>query len=331
QDSLKDAVEPWVGAAKSLKQLDLLSILTASLSPSQKQHLDRFYPTRIESPDGSKIRVKYEGEGPPKATAKLQQFFGTVETPKVGPMAHSIPWVVLVDDEESIRLALGDLLFDEGYQVTACADADSLLEVLEAEQDDRLPDAIVSDIRMPLSSKNGYELVETIRSVPKWSGIPVVMLTAKAMTQDRVEGYRVGADAFLPKPFDPNELLSILDNVIMRSQQRGRIDGGESALQNEKASAPSELLVLKQQLDEIKDLMEKNSASTVQKTNVFLTDNERGTLQLICDGYTYSEIAEDRNVSVASVNRFVQKLYEETETKTRTELVKWAVQVGYAV
>jgi DNA-binding NarL/FixJ family response regulator len=243
-------------------------------------------------------------------------------------------WVVLVDDEEAIRLAVGDFLYNQGYQVTACADADSLFKVLETADDDkRLPDAIISDIRMPLSNKNGYELVEAIRSVPKWSAIPVVMLTAKGMTQDRVQGYRVGADAFLPKPFDPNELLSILDNVITRSKQRGQGsrtgDGKESKQNNEPSSTAPELLALKHQLEEIKVIMERNAANTVQKTNVVLTDNEMETLRMLCDGCTYVEIAQDRGVSVNSVNRTVQKLYEMTETKTRTELVKWAVQVGY--
>jgi DNA-binding NarL/FixJ family response regulator len=242
-------------------------------------------------------------------------------------------WVILVDDEESIRLAVGDFLFEHGYQVTACADADSLLEVLRSEHEEganHLPDAIISDIRLPLSTKNGYELVEAIRSAPQWTNIPIVMLTAKAMTQDRVQGYKVGADAFLPKPFDPNELLSILDNMIARNKQRMRMrSSDETSIDEAEQSSTPDLLVLKQQLDEIKEIMERNAASTVQKTNVVLTEQERKVLQMICDGCTYSEVAKECNMSVQAVNRFVQKLHDRTEAKTRTELVKWAIQVGY--
>jgi DNA-binding NarL/FixJ family response regulator len=239
-------------------------------------------------------------------------------------------WVILVDDEEAIRMAVGDFLYEQGFQVTACADADSLLEVLQTEHDQgesHLPDAIISDIRMPLSTKNGYELVEAIRSVPEWSGIPIVMLTAKALTQDRVQGYKVGADAFLPKPFDPNELLSILDNVIARSKQSAGAASGTGGASS--SSTTTDLLVLKQQLDEIKKIMERNAASTVQKTNVVLKESEQQMLQMISDGFTSSEIAKECGVTVLTVNRFVQKLYEQTGTKTRTELVKWAIQVGY--
>lgn len=244
-------------------------------------------------------------------------------------------WVILVDDEEDIRMAVGDFLYNQGFQVTACADGQSLLEVLDTEHEQgqsHLPDAIISDIRMPLSDQNGYELVEVIRAAPKWSGIPIVMLTAKAMTQDRVQGYKVGANAFLPKPFDPYELLSILDNVIARSKQSvasSRAAAGSGSNDETVASSSPDLLALKQQLDEIKQIMERNAAATVQKTNVALTESERYMLQMICDGCTYAEIAADCNVTVKAVNRFVQKLYQQTETKTRTELAKWAIQVGY--
>jgi DNA-binding NarL/FixJ family response regulator len=267
-------------------------------------------------------------------------------------------WVVLVDDEESIRLAVGEYLYDKGYQVTACADADSLLDVLleeesaaveEEEEEEkadeiggdkprknqknkRLPDAIICDIRMPESSRNGYQLVEEIRSNPDLDQIPVIFLTAKAMTQDRIQGYQVGADAFLPKPFDADELLSILDNLIVRSQQRiyGKSETSSPSSQPEQSPASvDELRALKQQLEEIKDIMKQNAANTVQKTDVYLTDNEREILQMICDGYTNTEIASNLDVKMGTINKLVQKLYKETETQTRTELVKWAVRVGY--
>lgn len=47
-------------------------------------------------------------------------------------------------------------------------------------------------------------------------GVPVVLLTAKGMTEDRVAGYRAGADAYIPKPFDPDELISVIDSAILR-------------------------------------------------------------------------------------------------------------------
>ncbi|CAJ1969578.1 unnamed protein product [Cylindrotheca closterium] len=225
-------------------------------------------------------------------------------------------WVVLVDDEEPIRLAVGDFLYSHGYQVTACADADSMLEVCAKPTVDGAlitPDAIVSDIRMP--GKDGLELLGLIREDQRLTRIPVILLTAKAMTKDRIDGYKAGADVYLPKPFDPEELLSILDNIITRRKQMSGKNG--------------DLMDLKTDMENIKFIMQQNSQTVVKKTDVFLTDTERDVLELVCKGYTNTEVATKREVAVDSVNRMLTKLYSETGTRTRTELVRWAMKHGY--
>lgn len=242
-------------------------------------------------------------------------------------------WVILVDDEESIRLSVGDFLYDQGYEVTACDGAASLLEVLDGgpmkqlEINDNkhiinnpqqvlgrlLPDVIVSDVRMP--DTDGIELLSILRSDPRYQRIPVVLLTAKAMTIDRIAGYKAGADAYLPKPFHPDELLSILDNTILRRQQM--------------KNSQSQLANLKQEMATIKNIMKQNSANTVKQTNVYLTPTERAVLELVCQGLTNKEIAQERSVSTDRVIKIVQKLFTETNTRKRTELVRWAFQTGY--
>eukprot|EP00980_Cylindrotheca_fusiformis_P008491 scaffold1804_cov125-Cylindrotheca_fusiformis.AAC.2 len=225
-------------------------------------------------------------------------------------------WVVIVDDEEPIRLAVGDYLFDKGYQVSACADADSMLELCSKPKPDGespVPSAIISDIRMP--GKDGIELLSLIRADGRLARTPVILLTAKAMTKDRIDGYKAGADVYLPKPFDPEELLSILDNVIQRRKQMTGKNGS--------------LVELKQDMDNIKQIMKKNSVAVVKKTDVFLTDAERDVLELISKGFTNAEIAAERGVGTVGINKVIQKLYQETRTQTRTELVRWAITHGY--
>ncbi|KAL3944898.1 MAG: hypothetical protein SGBAC_001043 [Bacillariaceae sp.] len=225
-------------------------------------------------------------------------------------------WVVLVDDEEPIRLAVGDYLFAQGYQVTACSDADAMLEVCAPPTSEGtlpIPDAIVSDIRMP--GKNGLELLGLIRKDPRLARTPVILLTAKAMTKDRIDGYKAGADVYLPKPFDPEELLSILDNLITRRKQMAGKNGN--------------LMAMKEDMETIKFIMKQNSQSVVKKTDVFLTDTERDVLELVCKGYTNTEIATERGVAVDSINRMMSTLYSKTDTRTRTEMVRWAVKHGY--
>mmetsp|Transcript_15656 Transcript_15656/g.29598 ORF Transcript_15656/g.29598 Transcript_15656/m.29598 type:complete len:333 (-) Transcript_15656:132-1130(-) len=225
-------------------------------------------------------------------------------------------WVVLVDDEEAIRLAVGDYLYDEGYQVTACAEAAALLEdVLPRDGMSRLPDVIISDIRMPTT--DGLQLLTKIRQNPLWARIPVVLLTAKGLTTDRVAGYKAGADAYLTKPFDPEELLSMLDNIILRRRQL-------------QANTASGLVDLQQELAGIKQLMQENTQRVVKATTVYLTDTERTVLQAVCDGLTNAEIAQSFDLSADKVSRTISKLYRATQCQTRTELVRWAFSTGYA-
>ena len=99
--------------------------------------------------------------------------------------------------------------------MTACTDAAALLEdVLPKDGTSRLPDAIISDIRMP--GTDGLELLSQIRQNVVWARIPVILLTAKGLTTDRVAGYQAGADAYLIKPFVPEELFVRIINDPMR-------------------------------------------------------------------------------------------------------------------
>jgi DNA-binding NarL/FixJ family response regulator len=166
-----------------------------------------------------------------------------------------------------------------------------------------------------MPGKDGIELLGLIRSDERLERVPVILLTAKALTQDRILGYKAGADVYLPKPFDPDELLSIVDNAIQRRLQMTGKAGG--------------LRDLKEEMVNIKQLMRKNGANVVKKTDIFLTDTERDVLEFICKGYTNGEIAQERGVSIIGVNRMIQKIYLATKTQTRTELVRWAIETGY--
>lgn len=84
-------IEPWLGAAGSLKAIDLLMILQSELSLGQQNELDEYFPIYIGSPDGSRIPITYNSERGPIASAKLQQFFGQSESPSVGQPGKSIP------------------------------------------------------------------------------------------------------------------------------------------------------------------------------------------------------------------------------------------------
>lgn len=233
-----------------------------------------------------------------------------MEDPKM--RARHKRWILVVDDEEALRASVGQYLFDSGYQVTACADADALFQVVsEPPKPGSLPDAIVSDVRMP--GTNGIQLVARLREDERLKRVPIVLLTAKTLTPDRIEGYRAGADVYLTKPFNPDELLSILDNLIQRRQQ---MTGGSMAdLQTEMAN--------------IKEILKQNGSKLVKRTNVYLTPTERQVLELLGQGCTNAEIAETRGSNVKNVIKMIAKMNQATNTRNRTELVRWALETGY--
>jgi DNA-binding response OmpR family regulator len=232
-------------------------------------------------------------------------------------------WIVFVDDEEAIRQSVGDFLYDSGYQITACSDANAVVEVCQAAATTatttngmlpKIPSCIVSDIRMP-GGPDGLELLQWIRASATFQRVPVILLTAKGLTEDRIAGYKAGADVYLPKPFYPQELLSSIDNVI---QRRKEMKGSGGAL-----------IDLQQEMANLKLLLQQNSQRTVQQTDVYLTPASREILDLLCRGYTNAEIAEERKTSKHYVQKALKKIYLETGTSTRTELLKWAIQTGY--
>ena len=226
-------------------------------------------------------------------------------------------WVVLVDDEESIRMAVGDYLYDQGYKISACADANSLVALISSGPSEEelpiIPDAIISDIRMP--GRDGLALLKFIRSNPRLERVPVILLTAKALTRDRIEGYNAGADVYLPKPFDPEELLAIVDNAIRRRQE---MTGGDGRLSD-----------IQQEMENIKYILKRNSAKVIKKTSISPSAVEREILDLLGEGLTNQEIADRRGASLGRTTKVMKELYAKTQTRNRTELLRWAMDTGY--
>jgi len=227
-------------------------------------------------------------------------------------------WVVLVDDEESIRETVGDYLYDQGYKVTACTDATALLQVVSFPPTSKdplpvIPDVIISDIRMP--DKDGMDLLRYVRSNRRLERVPLILLTAKSMTEDRIAGYDAGADIYLTKPFDPEELLAIVDNLIVRRQQM--------------TQGKAKLAEIVEEIQNVKQILKLKAAKVVKKTPVYLTPVQREVLEGICEGKSNDEIATDRGVSPQSIKVIVQNLFIATGLKKRTELIVWAFKTGY--
>jgi CheY-like chemotaxis protein len=121
--------------------------------------------------------------------------------------------VLLVDDEADGRELLVVYLERCGAEVTAVGSVADALTAIEG----RRPDILVSDIAMP--GVDGYELARRIRALPSGESLPAIALTAHANADARVEAFRAGFDAYVPKPVDPAELTAVVSRFAWRSRR----------------------------------------------------------------------------------------------------------------
>jgi diguanylate cyclase (GGDEF)-like protein len=119
--------------------------------------------------------------------------------------------ILVVDDELAILNLLKDILEDKGYEVSTAQSGKEALEKLKK----KIPHLIILDILMP--EMDGYEVCRRIRKNAILKHLPIIMLTAKSNIEDEIEGWRVGIDEYIVKPFNPEELLTIIETIIYRT------------------------------------------------------------------------------------------------------------------
>ncbi len=127
--------------------------------------------------------------------------------------------ILIADDDRAIREALSRALSLEGYDVVQAADGATALQLIESAQ----PDVAVLDVMMP--NVDGLTVCRVLRA--ERNRIPVLMLTARTETPDRVAGLDAGADDYMPKPFDLDELLARLRALLRRAKPDDGADATE--------------------------------------------------------------------------------------------------------
>lgn len=200
--------------------------------------------------------------------------------------------LLLIDDDPNLILLVKDYLEFRGYDVTTAENGREALEILEKE----MPDMIICDVMMP--EMDGYAFVEQVRKDPRTNWIPVLFLSAKGQSQDRVKGLNTGADVYMVKPFEPEELVSQVEASL---KQAGRLLDHQIKLgtTGPKIQVPFD---------------------------VELTPTETKVVQFVARGMANREIAEAMKVSQRTIESHVSNMLAKTGLHNRTELARWAIE-----
>jgi DNA-binding NarL/FixJ family response regulator len=204
--------------------------------------------------------------------------------------------LLLIDDDPNLILLVKDYLEFRGYNVDTAENGREALELL----DNLVPDMIICDVMMP--EMDGYTLVKHIREEPVTNRIPVLFLSAKGQSQDRVKGLNEGADVYMSKPFEPEELVAQVESSLkqIKRWENGRHKGLEGA------------------------------PTIVVPHNVELTPTETKVVQLVAKGMANREIANQLNVSQRTIESHVSNMLNKTSLNNRTELARWAMETSMA-
>ena len=119
--------------------------------------------------------------------------------------------ILVVDDETRMRKLVKDFLIVKGFQVVEAGDGEEAVDIFFEQKDIAL---ILLDVMMP--KMDGWEVVKTIR---KYSQVPILMLTARGEEQDELQGFKLGVDEYISKPFSPKILVARVEAILRRSSQ----------------------------------------------------------------------------------------------------------------
>nr|CRF40207.1 Hypothetical protein ycf29 [Laurencia snackeyi] len=202
--------------------------------------------------------------------------------------------ILLVDDDHNLIDLLSYYLSAEGFFVDSAYTIRNALAFIDYD----CPDLIISDIM--IKDLNGYDFIKLLKLDDNLVDLPFIFLTAKGLTSDRIKGYNLGCFAYLTKPFNPKELLAIINNIFTN-------------------------------INLIKSSNRFNfNVSKKFRSSKFLrsfTVREKHVLKLLLMGYMNKEIAVKLDTSLRNVEKYVSRLLYKTNTRNRVELIRTVIHL----
>jgi len=205
--------------------------------------------------------------------------------------------LLVVEDNFRLLQAINVCLTKAGFEVMTARDGNAALERVA----ETIPDLIVSDIMMP--GMDGFSLAAQVRANPRTDLIPIVFLTAKETRQDRIAGFKVGIDAYLVKPFEPDELVAAIENILSRVSRTHRRVARASNETNQ--TAPTA----------------RKSAPVSD-----LTEAEERIALLVTRTMSNKEIAAQLNISVRTVEMHISNILSKKDWSNRVEIARFVIE-----
>lgn len=231
-----------------------------------------------------------------------------------------MPLTILVaDDDFATRLSINDYLEILGYSVIAAENGKEALGLVEEFQ----PHLIVTDITMP--EMDGYEFVRRVRARPAFRLLPVIFLTERTSTEERIRGYQMGCDNFLAKPFELSELgvviRSLLDRYALIAQASSRSPEPEMMPKEARSRVKDN-----GELDFLTQNSEIGDRPSPDPNSPSLTQREREVLDLLTEGLSNIQIGSRLHLSPRTIEKHVSSLFRKTLSNNRAELVRFAME-----
>nr|BDA97817.1 TctD-like protein [Rhodomonas sp. NIES-698] len=203
--------------------------------------------------------------------------------------------VLLLDDEVNLLFALSNYLESRGFLVMTATSSQEAIELLQ----NNIPDLFIIDVMMP--HQNGYDFILEVKKSALFSSTPFIFLTAKGMKKDRIKGYKMGCRAYITKPFDPDELLIIINNIFFETKDITNI---------KKISG---------EIRKIRLTLENKNMNYIK-----FTPKEKQILLEILKGKSNETIGKCMKTSTRNIEKHVTRILSKTENKNRIGLIKFA-------
>ena len=205
--------------------------------------------------------------------------------------------ILVVDDDLSMLDNLADILELNGFRVLKASDGLQALETLQEQN----PDLILADVMMP--EMNGYQLYQRVRRISKFIQTPFIFLTARGEIEDVRFGKELGADDYLLKPIQAEDLMAVILGKIMRYDELKK--HGSGRIEHTRVPCPT------------------------AKSPHDLTSREMDVLRLMIKGLSNNEIAEALFIEESTVKTHVSNIISKLGVRNRVEVVAYAVQSDF--